>query len=342
MNNPVENVNEVYQGARWEGAKAASRKMAARLYAAGLNKRAARMWTCGDYLAIRKAEDGELIADAPQLCRDRLCPMCSWRLSRRRFAEMMAVFNALAPEIIERGYKATMLTLTIKNMKLSDLRRSIDGMATAWHNLIRREFFRDVVGWARSLEITYNAQAQTYHPHMHIILIWARYDNTQATADTIRDGWKAACNLDYSPVIDIREVYNRDSNETGDSKHELIKSALEAFKYAVKPDSAEKIPQADLFEFAGAIKGIRFVSYGKAIKRARAALGFKNEESAEDESDVKNELPDDTVIALLAWSGTRYAPAVLTDGKWRFNPAELSAAAANVSNETKTEGENEK
>lgn len=341
MNNPVENVNEVYQGARWEGAKAASRKMAARLYAAGLNKRAARMWTCGDYLAIRKAEDGELIADAPQLCRDRLCPMCSWRLSRRRFAEMMAVFNALAPEIIERGYKATMLTLTIKNMKLSDLRRSIDGMATAWHNLIRREFFRDVVGWARSLEITYNAQAQTYHPHMHIILIWERYDNTQATADTIRDGWKAACNLDYSPVIDIREVYSREGDASGESKHELIKSALEAFKYAVKPDSAEKIPQSDLFEFAGAIKGIRFVSYGKAIKRARAALGFKNEETAEDESDVKNELPDNTVIALLAWSGTRYAPAVLTDGKWRFNPAELTAAAANVSRETKTEGENE-
>lgn len=341
MNNPVENVNEVYQGARWEGAKAASRKMAARLYAAGLNKRAARMWTCGDYLAIRKAEDGELIADAPQLCRDRLCPMCSWRLSRRRFAEMMAVFNALAPEIIERGYKATMLTLTIKNMKLSDLRRSIDGMATAWHNLIRREFFRDVVGWARSLEITYNAQAQTYHPHMHIILIWERYDNTQATADTIRDGWKAACNLDYSPVIDIREVYSREGDTSGESKHELIKSALEAFKYAVKPDSAEKIPQSDLFEFAGAIKGIRFVSYGKAIKRARAALGFKNEETAEDESDVKNELPDHTVIALLAWSGTRYAPAVLTDGKWRFNPAELTAAAANVSRETKTEGENE-
>ena len=316
--------NDVIHGQKWTAAKAASRKMAARLYAAGLNTRAARMWTCGEYLIVRQTADG-FAADAPQLCRDRLCPMCAWRLSRRRFAEMMAVFNAIAPEMVAKNYTSTMLTLTIRNMALPDLHAAIDGMSQAWHNLIRREAFRQVAGWARSLEITYNAESKTYHPHMHIILIWEKYDDSAATAETIRQGWKSVCKLDYTPIIDIRPVYSRDAD--GDTKSAVIKSALEAFKYSVKPDSAEKIPQADLFEFAAAIKGVRFVSYGKAIKRARSALGFKNEDCAE-EMDTANALPDETVAAIMAWNGTSYTRAALTEGKWRLNPAEIACAAA--------------
>lgn len=316
--------NEVIHGQKWTAAKVASRKMAARLYAVGLNTRAARMWTCGEYLIVRQTADG-LTADAPQLCRDRLCPVCSWRLSRRRFAEMMAVFNAIAPEMVAKNYTSTMLTLTIRNMALPDLHAAIDGMSQAWHNLIRREAFRQVAGWARSLEITYNAESKTYHPHMHIILIWEKYDDSAATAETIRQGWKSVCKLDYTPIIDIRPVYSRDAD--GDTKSAVIKSALEAFKYSVKPDSAEKIPQADLFEFAAAIKGVRFVSYGKAIKRARSALGFKNEDCAE-EMDTANALPDETVAAIMAWNGTSYTRAALTEGKWRLNPAEIACAAA--------------
>ena len=320
-------VNEVKHGEKWNRMKGASRKMAGRLYAAGLHDRAARMWQCGDYLAVTRAPDGSLIADAPQLCRDRLCPVCSWRLSRRRFAEMMAVFNALAPEIIENGYKATMLTLTIRNMSLCDLRASIDAMADAWHNLIRREAFREVVGWARSLEITYNKQADTYHPHMHVILMWRSYDDTPLMSEYIRDAWRKAAKLDYDPQTDIRPVYSADSADGELSKGSIIKSALEAFKYAVKPDSAADVPQKDLFEFAGAIKGVRFVSYGKAIKRTRAALGFKNDDMPE-EADIKNTLPDETVIALMAWNGTGYTKAVLTSGKWRLTSAQLQCAVA--------------
>ena len=312
---------------KWAHMKGASRKMAGRLFAAGLKDRAARMWQCGDYLVVHPSTTGEVVADSPMLCHDRLCAVCSWLLSRRRFAEMMAVFNALSPEIIENGYKATMLTLTIRNMPLCDLRKSIDAMADAWHNLIRREAFREVVGWARSLEITYNKQADTYHPHMHVILMWRSYDDTPLMSEYIRDAWRRSAKLDYDPQTDIRPVYSADSADGELSKSSIIKSALEAFKYAVKPDSASDVPQKDLFEFAGAIKGVRFVSYGKAIKRARQALGFKNDDMPET-PDVVNTLPDSTVIAIMAWNGTAYTKAALTSGKFRLSSAQLQCAIA--------------
>lgn len=312
---------------KWALMKSQSRKMSGRLFAVGLKDRASRMWQCGDYLVVHPNSTGEVVADSPVLCHDRLCPICSWLLSRRRFAEMMAVFNALSPEIIENGYKATMLTLTIRNMPLHDLRRSIDAMADAWHNLIRREAFREVVGWARSLEITYNKQADTYHPHMHVILMWRSYDDTPLMSEYIRDAWRKSAKLDYDPQTDIRPVYSADSANGELTKGSIIKSALEAFKYAVKPDSASDVPQKDLYEFAGAIKGVRFVSYGKAIKRARQALGFKNTDEPET-PDVVNALPDETIIAIMAWNGTAYTKAALTSGKFRLSSAQLQCALA--------------
>lgn len=320
-------VQDFKSSEKWACMKGASRKMAGRLYAVGLTDRASRMWQCGDYLVVHPNTTGEVVADSPVLCHDRLCAVCSWLLSRRRFAEMMAVFNALAPEIIEHGYKATMLTLTIRNIPLSDLRQSIDAMAEAWHNLIRREAFREVVGWARSLEITYNKQANTYHPHMHVILMWRSYDDTPLMSEYIRDAWRKSAKLDYDPQIDIRPVYSADSADGELTKGSIIKSALEAFKYAVKPDSASDVPQKDLYEFAGAIKGVRFVSYGKAIKRARQALGFKNNDMPETH-DVANTLPDETVIAIMAWNGTAYTKAALTSGKFRLTSAQLQCAVA--------------
>lgn len=323
----MNNDQDFKNSAKWALVKSKSRKMAGRLYAAGIKDRAARMWQCGDYLVVKPDSTGEVTASSPVLCRDRLCPICSWLLSRRRFAEMMAVFNTLAPEIIENGYKSTMLTLTIRNMPLHDLRRSIDAMSEAWHNLIRREAFKGVIGWARSLEITYNKQADTYHPHLHIILIWRSYDDTPVMASYIRGAWQKAARLDYEPQTDIRPVYSADSVDGSLTTNSIIKSALEAFKYAVKPDSASDVPQEDLAEFASAIKGVRFVSYGKAIKRARQALGFKNVDEPE-AGDVENTLPNETIVAIMAWNGTGYTKAELASGKFKLTTAQLQCALA--------------
>lgn len=308
---------------KWALRKRASRKTAARLFAAGLKSRAARMYECGDYLVSRMDPiTGEVKTDTMQLCRDRLCPLCSWRLSLRRFAEMMAVMELLQTEIMENNYHVSMLTLTVRNMPLGELRAAIEAFSKAWHDMSRREFFKGaVVGWSRSLEITYNNRTDTYHPHYHCIIIWKPdADATELSAKVMRKAWREAYNCDYDPVIDIRDVYsNKDEEE---NKPSIIKSALEAFKYAVKPDSVDKIPQEHLAEFANAVSGVRFVSYGRAIKEARRSLGFKNSDNAEP-LNTPNTLPDSTIIAVMRWNGTAYTKTTLEAEPWRLSKERL-------------------
>lgn len=306
----------------WAIKKRASRKTAARLFRAGLKNRAARMYECGDYLVTHVDEvTGELKTDTQQLCRDRLCPICEWRLSLRRFAEMMAVLNMLQPEIIENNYHVSMLTLTVRNMPLEELRSAIEAFSKAWHDMSRREFFKGaVVGWSRSLEITYNNRTNTYHPHYHCILIWRPdEDSTEITAKVMKKAWKDAYNCDYDPIIDIRDVYSNDD----DGRSSIIKSALEAFKYAVKPDSVDKVPQEHLAEFANAISGVRFVSYGRAIKEARKSLGFRQTDTAET-LDTPTNLPDKAIIAVMRWNGTAYTRTTLEAEPWRLSKDRLA------------------
>lgn len=299
--------------AEWALHKAQSRTMAKRLYAAGLKARAARMYSCGDYIVSRVADTGEVVTDTAQLCRDRLCSICSWRLSLRRFAEMMAVINAIEPQIIEYGYKVTMLTLTVRNVPINDLRACLDTFARAWHNMSRREMFRGVVGWSRNLEITYNKQEKTYHPHYHCLLIWKKEDYTEQAGAILRDGWKHAYKCDYDPIIDIREAY---SKENDDRRHAVVRSALEAFKYSVKPSTLQDIPQEDLYQFAAAVSGFRFVGYGKVIKEVRHALAFRDADEPVSAVEDAPSFSDEMTIAVMRWNGTAYTETTLTDEPW--------------------------
>lgn len=332
VNKPVEKNDSdptIKQVTKWSQYKAESRRFAKRLFVAGLRERAARMYQCGDYIVTSvDKRTGEVKSESTMLCKDRLCPLCSWRLSRRRFAEMMAVMSVLKEEIEREEYTVKMLTLTVRNVALSDLGQAINTFAHAWHNMSRRDYFKmSCIGWARSLEITYNEKADTYHPHYHVICIWRKgADDTELAAHQLAEDWKHAYKCDYTPVIDLRDVYTKDGE-----KSSIISGALEALKYAVKPDSIKRIPDKDLAQFAGIIKSFRFVSYGKAIKKARQALGFKNSDLAEVDRDVLA-VSDEVIISVMRWNGTAYDKTTLEGEPWRLSKArlelELQAAEA--------------
>ena len=97
--------------ARWQYHKQLSQQMAARLAILGLTARAERMYMCGSDLVFDKCADcGHVHVRQAQLCRDRLCPTCNWRLSLKRYARMsdiLAVLMARYP-----GATYTLVTLT--------------------------------------------------------------------------------------------------------------------------------------------------------------------------------------------------------------------------------------
>ena len=262
-----------------------------------------RMLSCGDTLTSRYCPScGHTHVIAAKRCRDRLCPLCTWRLSIQRYHEMMDTLELLQDQIDQEHLHASMLTLTVRNVKVSDLKECLQMIQAAWKRLYQSKLWRGVIGWARCLEITYNSKAKTVHPHLHILALTEDRIDYQ-TADTeLRMGWRSAARLRYNPQTDIREAY--DTNGAVD----VWRCAGEAFSYSIKPSTLLSMPDKQLETFANQIAGTRMTSYGGIIKTARAQLGFTDDEYADDNEhgDTTCQCGSPLEEMVLAWSAGGY------------------------------------
>lgn len=240
-------------------------------------------------------------------CRDRLCPICATRRSR-----MLAVQSAkVMPKIIKDGSNdAQLVTLTVKNCNGVDLPDTITRILHGWANISQSYDTRKTVdGWARSLEITYNREAHTYHPHIHVILL--------SSADRWKDKgywvdrWAKACSLDYSPVVDTRPI----------KKGTDGKALLEVCKYVTKTsDLIEKLSPGELAfavePLSASIKCRKLNAYGGDWAAERRRLKLKEPDLMDDVelSEADKELNhakveccgNDCKLIMLDWSGLTY------------------------------------
>lgn len=270
---------------KWERHKMQSEKLAKRMLRMGSisRQRVSRMLSCGEQINYQYCPTcGKHHVTGIKLCRDRMCPLCSWRLSIQRYHEMVAVLEEMKPEMERMQSKVCMLTLTVRNVNVEDLRSCMLSMTKAWNSLRGSKQFKRVMGWARCAEITYNIRTRTVHPHFHILLV---YDSPNvdiaSTMGELKAGWKSAASLDYNPIIDLCEAYSNNGND------DIIAAAGEAFAYSIKPATSLLMPDKPLEEFIRQIQGLRFVSYGKRIKELRAKLGYQDElEEEKHEQDI--------------------------------------------------------
>jgi plasmid rolling circle replication initiator protein Rep len=87
----------------------------------------------------------------------------------------------------------------------------------------------------RVLEITYSKKRDEYHPHLHIIFAVNKSYFTgrdYISQRKLAELWKKVCKLDYTPIVDLRKVINKDTGE--DSGKALGSAVSEIAKYAVK------------------------------------------------------------------------------------------------------------
>ena len=64
------------------------------------------------------------------------------------------------------------VTLTAPNVKAEDLQAEIDLYNKAFQRLVKRKEIAPIFdGYIRKLEVTYNADQQTYHPHFHVLFV---------------------------------------------------------------------------------------------------------------------------------------------------------------------------
>ena len=177
----------------------------------------------GGHVAVRRHEDeaGDIRVGYAGLRRCGsvwACPLCSTRINATRRLEV----GALAATSQSRGYYCALQTITLRHYQgqalgmlfnaLSEGQRGV--AATTSVRRVRREL--GLVGYVRSLEITYGAHG--WHPHIHKLLVFEREPSVadlQRLADTEYPVWVRQCRrrglgIPIRECYDIRPVYDAD------------------------------------------------------------------------------------------------------------------------------------
>lgn len=163
--------------------------------------------SCELVFAFAVGENGvcSLKLQNSHFCRVRLCPVCQGRRTLMWTAKTIKIM----PKVLEACPKSRfiMLTLTVRNCPLTELRSQLDEMHSAWRKLTKRRNWK-VQGWVRTTEVT-RGQDDTAHPHYHCLLMvkptyfaGLNYISQERWVGL----WRDCLKISYDPVVDVRAV----------------------------------------------------------------------------------------------------------------------------------------
>ena len=271
--------NKVNIVSKWSEKKALNKEIVEKMLSATTTvkkfKRAVRISQCSSFFKLAKCDDcGKEYVSYVELCRDRICPICQWKLARKRAFEMLQCLD----DMNENGeYKYQFLTLTQKNVKVSFLRDEIKKMNEAWKRVISSNKKNKPAGCARVMEITYNEKEETFHPHQHIIIAWEKGQAPYKRLEW-QERWKSALGIGYTPICRLQAIKPQKEHV------KYTKAVLETFKYSLKANDLLKMPNEIFDSFLDAISRTRVCSYTGIFKKTRQKLKL-NEDTQIEEND---------------------------------------------------------
>lgn len=251
---------------KWDTQRAITQAMSEFLYQAQRFERwAERMDGCTRTLGFGEVVDPETGEIKPKLvdtffCHCRHCQTCDGRRSLVR----MGRFREQLPKIEQEHPKARwiLLTLTVPNPPVNELRATLGRMNKAWTRLIKRKAFKPVLGWIRATEVTQDKKRSDYaHPHFHCLLLvppsmlgGKQYVKHAEWLQLWRD-----CYRDQSITqVDVRAI-----------KGGTMKGAVEtlkAFNYSMKVDELISRSPEWILEYMEQVHKLRFLATGGVLK----------------------------------------------------------------------------
>jgi plasmid rolling circle replication initiator protein Rep len=216
-------------------------------------------------------------------CRVRNCPICQWRRAQMwvsRFFEALPRIYAAYPTM-----RYVLLTLTLKNCPVSEVKPTVKLMNKGWDRLTKRKAF-PALGFIRSLEVTketdtydkktkqliHKARPDYAHPHFHVILALpsSYFSRGYLSTSDWAQLWKEALKIDYTPVCDVRIVKIKDIGKEAKNESEAVLAGLqsaivEVIKYTVKP--ADMVQDSKWFlQMVDQLHRVRAVALGGIFK----------------------------------------------------------------------------
>ena len=238
---------------------------------------------CGDNLLFLVNDKNEKRLKSANFCRIRTCPMCNWRKSLKMFGQT----NKIANKILDQNSSTRFLfvTFTVENCSADKLSQTIDMMNIGFKRLtdkskklaITNKFKNNMLGYIRAMEVTYNQEKDTYHPHIHCIFaVKAQY----FTHGYIKKGdwqyiWGECCKTEYEPIVKVQTIKNSTS-----------KAVAEVAKYPVKMDELANYQDENkaikaLIVFTKILKGRRLITFGGVFTEARKQLKLDDVETGD-------------------------------------------------------------
>ncbi len=301
---------------------------------------AARQFRCAEFLHYAITPGSlEMSLNRANFCKQRTCPVCCWLKSTKL---RIRLFQGL-PRLLSdyQDYPFLLLTLTVKNCHISQLRSQVRVMEKAWGRLSDLHCF-PAVGFLKAIEVTrprdcfyaghfigrigetlikrwiaalkdkgiWNRQlwqeffCEECHPHIHcLMMVSPSYfeDSEYINHSRWQFLWKRSARLDYEPVVDIRRV------------HQLNKGILEASKYCLKTN--------DMVDTLGCLTvrqlhGLKLVSIGGGFEdyfsqRAIDAIAATGE--------LGTEQYQQGVPCWYEWNGEKYSLIRLAQLEWELD-----------------------
>ncbi len=235
-----------------------------------------RVRDCASWLAFSKIDGGKLKLAKANFCRVRMCPMCGWRRSLKVHSQMEKILNYAATV---GKYKYLMLTLTVQNCTPQDLKSTLDKLFGAFNKFNQRApFKRAVLGWYRGVEITHNVQADTYHPHIHcLLMVNPSYFTSRdyLSQAKLTEMWKSCLRVNYTPVIDVRKCYGSGVNVIS----EVAKYTTKTNEILNFDDWQMTVDTLRVLDDALAYR--RFVAFGGLLKEFHKKLNLEDVEDGD-------------------------------------------------------------
>lgn len=216
------------------------------------------IWNCGTFLNFFATKDLEKKKiNKSNFCKNRFCPMCSWRQAKKDALKISILLKYLQAEL---GYEFIFLTLTAPNVKGSDLSDEIKKYNENFKKLTKRkEVLKITKGYVRKLEVTYNQERDDYHPHFHVMIAVNKsyfkkkdYINKKKWLEL----WQEVMQDNSITQVDIRRMNTEDT-----------KSICEIAKYGAK-DADYMVSQEVFDTFYKALKSKQLITYSGAFKEA--------------------------------------------------------------------------
>lgn len=317
---------------KWNPKKLACEPLVLSYYRLGYDDKACHVSECGSFLEFAKTSESvrkELPAGAPSgsapelltseafklrkanFCRDRLCPMCSWRRSYKIFGQVSRIMNVIGSE-----YSFIFVTLTVPNCSPDELISTLDKLSKGWDKFSRYKRIKSVIkGYFKALEITYNIRSDSFHPHFHIVFAVPK-DYVHLRDYIKRDEWlffwQKAMNDFSITQVDVRMAKDKKRNSKGvEAKKVLASAVAEIAKYAVK--SGDYLFDNDFLTdhvvsyLVPALADRRLCSFGGVFKNVAHDLNLDDAENG-DLVHLDPELRSDVAIQIYryGWSCGAY------------------------------------